>query len=93
MEIKTIKYNDFKSFYKDVSLYGKLHDEFLNYIFRGESSGKYELIPSALRSNNVDKLYLNSKPIDEQWDMEVWQQIAEYNLISSCTKIKKNLYC
>lgn len=51
------QFNDFESFIKETSFGGKLFDTFYNgYIFRGVSTEKYELIPSALRACNKEKL-------------------------------------
>lgn len=56
MKNKTIRYKSFDSFFKDVLPNGKLGNVLYDYdrfIFRGESSGKYKLVPSALREENI----------------------------------------
>lgn len=81
MKIQTKQYDKFENFYKDISLYGPLHNELKHFIFRGEDSGKYELLPSSLREQNIDKLFLGLKPIDPQYNWEYWQQKAEHTLL------------
>jgi hypothetical protein len=59
--IKTITYNSLKDFIEAISYQGELYKFFSpDYIFRGVPSTKYELIPSALRKDNVKKLHLLS---------------------------------
>ncbi|MBO5024527.1 MAG: FRG domain-containing protein [Bacteroidaceae bacterium] len=55
--IKEIQFNNFDSFLKSISYGGELYNIiYPNFIFRGESSDKFKLIPSALREYNKDKI-------------------------------------
>lgn len=55
--IKEYTFKDFDSFIKSISYGGELYNTFhAGYIFRGESSDKFELIPSALRECNKEKV-------------------------------------
>jgi len=61
---------------------GKMNNKLTGWIFRGESSNKYKLIPSALRVENKNKLWLfTQEPINEQSEWEQWQTYAEYVLL------------
>jgi len=56
--IKEIKYESLKDFIDDISYNGKLYNAFeRNYIFRGLSSDKYNLIPNALRDQEQESLW------------------------------------
>jgi hypothetical protein len=55
-----------------------------HYVFRGQSSDTYTLIPSALRSQEQMKLWRASssqKPIQNQAEWEHWQQFAEFTAL------------
>lgn len=55
--IKEIQFNSFSSFLKSISYGGELYNIiYPNFIFRGESSDKYRLVPTALRENNINKV-------------------------------------
>ena len=90
MNIQTKEYDTFKDFYSDISLYGLLHAELKNFIFRGESTGTYELLPSALREDNIDKLFRASKLPENQWNWEYCQQTAEHKLLRNFFMISNN---
>lgn len=51
------RYDDFFSFYKDISPLSMHGGMSRTHIFRGHSSEKYKLLPSALRQENINKLY------------------------------------
>lgn len=55
--IQKKRYKNFLSFYEDISPISKYGYQLREYIFRGHSSEHYELIPSALRQNNMSNLY------------------------------------
>ena len=56
--VKVIEYSDFKNFYADILPSGKLWNKLKGFVFRGQSSDKYLLLPSALREKNYKKLRL-----------------------------------
>lgn len=80
---KTIKeylYEDFESFMKSISYGGDLYDTFCSgFIFRGESSDKYKLIPSALREKNKELLWELGNFAGS--DCMLRQMINEYNIL------------
>lgn len=56
--LKEYTYNDFESFVSAISYGGELYEIFNSgFIFRGESTDEYTLIPSALRNDNKELLY------------------------------------
>ena len=82
MKIENIKYQSFIEFVNDVllpngSLYSKLH----GFVYRGERTNGYKLLPGALREDNLDLLYGAGKPIGNQSQWLWWQIHAEYSLI------------
>lgn len=82
--IKEIHFKDTKELFSELSPFGSYSHLLENFIFRGESSNKYKLLPSALRIENKDKLYALSsigKPIGNQDELEGFQQRAEFELI------------
>lgn len=82
--IKEIHFSDTEEMFHELSPFGKYKDVLENFVFRGESSASYKLLPSALREKNKDKLYLLShieKPIENQSELEFWQQKAEFHLL------------
>ena len=55
--IKEYTFNDFRTFIQSISYGGALYNNFYpGYIFRGESSDKFKLIPSALRECNKERI-------------------------------------
>lgn len=82
MKIENIKYNSFLEFIKDVLLpNGNLYKHLFGFVYRGERTNKYKLLPGALRKDQIDKLFRNSKPIDNQAEWLTWQVHAEYSLL------------
>lgn len=56
--LKEYTYNDFESFVSAISYGGELYEIFNSgFIFRGESTDEYTLIPSALRDDTKELLY------------------------------------
>ena len=67
MKVENIFFDNFNSFLKDVILQGGIYQEKLNgFVFRGERTNEYKLLPGALRENQIEKLFGNSKPIDKR---------------------------
>ncbi|MEB4872111.1 FRG domain-containing protein [Priestia megaterium] len=82
--IEEVYLEDVKELYQQLSPFGKYSHLLRNFIFRGEASAKYKLIPSALREQNKSKLYSFGgidKPVDNQDEWEQWQQHAEWSAI------------
>lgn len=82
--IKEIHFKDTKELFSELSPFGSYSHVLENFIFRGESSNKYKLLPSALRIENKDNLYALSsigKPIGNQDELEGFQQRAEFELL------------
>lgn len=88
MKIEDIKYNSFGKFYNDMLPTGYLGNKMDGFIYRGESTKRYKLVPSALRYENRDKLWAKgTKPIANQSEWEYWQVHAEYMLLRDFYKI------
>ena len=82
MQIKEICFENFDDFIKSLVLpSGDLFNKLNGFIFRGVSSGKYELIPSALREQNREKLWKSIECDEIMKELEYWQIQAEYSLI------------
>ncbi len=96
--VKEIYINDLDSFIKMISYKGSLRQIFSNgYIFRGESSSKYTLIPTALREYKNDELWSlagTQKPGNNQHEWEFWQIHAEFSILRNFFKTcdDNNLY-
>lgn len=65
------------------SIYGKYQYLYRYYVFRGHKDIDYPLIPSSIRLNNKERLWMLSggKPIDNQSEQVKWQIIAEKNIL------------
>lgn len=50
--VDEIEYNDFSKFYNDIFTNGELKGKFRWYIFHGQRSCKFELLPTLFRSDN-----------------------------------------
>jgi hypothetical protein len=83
-----VYFKNVKELYSELSPFGRyknLLDE--GFIFRGESSANYKLIPSVLREENKSKIYSLGrlgKPQGEteyQNEWEYWQQRAEFEAL------------
>ncbi|MEK3788060.1 FRG domain-containing protein [Paenibacillus sp. FSL K6-1230] len=84
--IKTIVFESAEELFNELSPFGKY--SFLlfdNYIFRGESTTKYKLLPTALREENNQYLWDLLKPnIDKETfakNTEYAQRFAEYQVL------------
>lgn len=78
--IKEIQFENSDSFLKSISYGGEIYKIiYPDFIFRGESSDKFKLIPSALREGNKDKVMQlgNCRGHDNQ----MMRIVAEYNII------------
>ena len=85
MMIKTIQYSNFDDFFQNEIYTGKLSNHF---VFRGLSSSRYELIPSALRENNKSILFHGAYIIDDPvCHTELFQTRAEFNLLKRFHKM------
>lgn len=85
MERTVIEYQfeDFNSFIKEISYGGKYYNIFHpNFIFRGESSDKYKLIPSALRVCNKEQIMQlgHCHSLDGR-DCNIMRISAEYQIL------------
>lgn len=82
MQIKEISFESFDDFIKRIVLpSGDLWERLGGFVFRGVPSIGYELIPSSLRIQNLDKVWEMMEADDEMKEMEYWQIQAEYTLI------------
>ena len=91
MKIEEIKYKSFLEFAKDVLFPGgNLYKRLNNFVYRGERTRAYKLLPGALREDNLDKLFCHKKPIDNQAQWLTWQVYAEYSLIREFYKVANN---
>lgn len=80
--IKEIKYESLTNFIDDISYNGKLYNAFeRNYIFRGLSSDKYNLIPNALRQEEQESLWKLSGHGGAMPDWEFDQIRIEFALL------------
>ena len=78
--IKEIQFDNFDSFVKAISYGGEIYNTiYPNFIFRGESSDKFKLIPSALREDNRNKVMRlgNCNGLENQ----MMRIAAEYNIL------------
>lgn len=80
--IKEIKYESLKNFIDDISYNGELYKIFeRNYIFRGLSSDKYNLIPNALREEEQESLWKLSGCSGALLNYEFEQIMIEFMLL------------
>lgn len=78
--IKDIHFNTAEDFLQSISYGGEYYSKFgKNFIYRGHSSEKYFLLPTALRRYMYDDVYPNSPNDDEH----VLYAISEYGQIES----------
>jgi len=79
MKIEKIEFESFLDFFHSIMPTGKLNKTLnLGYIFRGEATNKYDLLPTALRKNNKNKLWGLTKIEENMSELEYWQVYAEY---------------
>ncbi|SEO08370.1 FRG domain-containing protein [Terribacillus saccharophilus] len=81
--VKEITFNTVEEMMAAISPFGEYKNVIDNFIFRGEKSAKYELLPTALRINNQKRLfsYMGGKPVQNQDKYEMWQQYAELTVL------------
>lgn len=78
--VKEHKFGDFDSFVKNISFGGELYNIFhRGFIFRGESSEKYKLIPSALRPDKIERIMQLGR--NHGKDSKMKRVSAEYNIL------------
>jgi len=75
MQVKELKYHNFECFLKHILFPGEFEYEFSNagsdwWIYRGESSGKYKLVPSALREGS-------EKILRAEWGGREFRSVGE----------------
>jgi hypothetical protein len=65
------------------SINGKYSNVNSNYVFRGIKNIKYPLIPSALRSDNIEYIskICSLEDFQIRKDLEIWQVSVEYDII------------
>lgn len=96
--VKEIRFNGFEDFYHAMGPSGKLHSELRGFVFRGQSSIKYKLIPSSLRYNKeegnpfqIDNLSCMAKMTKDSCIQAVHtefdQVLLEYSLLLNFYKI------
>ena len=91
MKIEKIKFDSFDAFLSEVMIPSGFYWKLLNgFVFRGERTNKYKLLPGALREDQVDSLYGSGKPIEEQWKWLSWQVHAEYTILREFYKTANN---
>lgn len=76
--VKERKYSSFKEFWEDVCPFGELGDVLEGFIYRGESSNKYSLLPSVLRTEVKNKIWKwkGESDIDEYESIQIHREIA-----------------
>lgn len=79
--VEIVEIESAKQLFEDLSPFGKYKDVLTGFVFRGECSDKYKLLPSALREVNKEKLYKLADlciPIENQANWNTWQVRVEY---------------
>lgn len=79
--VEVVEIESAKQLFEELSPFGKYKDALTDFVFRGECSDKYKLLPSALRQVNKEKLYKLADtgiPIDNQSEWNTWQVRVEY---------------
>jgi hypothetical protein len=79
--IKEVYFNNVKELFDELSPFGKYKNVLEGYVFRGESSAKYKLLPSALREGNKKSLFSLSDLGVSNLGTENEQQYAEFRLL------------
>ena len=89
MKIERIKFENFNQFLSSTTIPdGELFEKLDGFIFRGESSNKYKLLPTALREEKKSELWNGlGMPIDNQSEWELWQIFAEYEKLRNFFKL------
>lgn len=82
--VKKVEVGSAEELFELISPFGTYNNILKGFVFRGESSNSYRLLPSALRLGNKKKLYDLSgmrMPIDNQSEWNYWQIKAEYQCL------------
>lgn len=82
--VKEVKIGSVEELFQLISPFGAYSNILDGFVFRGESSNSYKLLPSALRLENKEKLYALSGmkvPIDNQSEWSYCQVKAEYQCL------------
>lgn len=87
MKIENVSFGSFVEFFNSILPYGDFNNKINGFIFRGESTSQYKLIPSALRIENKGRLWRGNEPIRDLSDFEYWQILAEYSLLRDFHRI------
>lgn len=68
--------------------WGKGFNQLIGYVFRGHSDSCYQLIPSILRDETIEKCWkaLGGTPVDNQWKWQKWQVHLERRLLQEFYK-------
>lgn len=91
MEIKEIIFSNFGEFLNAVLPNGSIGKSLNGYIYRGEGSSKYKLLPTALRETNIDKLRQQVGPDCFKLNDTEWLQIfAEYRILKKFYVVANN---
>ena len=92
MRIERITFNSFEEFINSTILpTGNLFQKLQGFVFRGESTKRYKLIPSALRKESQNKLWMGLEiPINNQSEWEFYQVYAEYTQLRRFFKLCNN---
>ena len=81
-------FENFEEFLKQLVLpSGELFGKLDGFVFRGLSSGKHELIPTALREGSRERLWSLVTADEATKELEYWQIQAEYSLIREFYRI------
>lgn len=82
MKISEKKFSDYNDFFAYSFPSGILRPDLRECIFRGESTASYELLPSALRPGNKQKVFrYTMETSNPQSETEFWQIKAEYDIL------------
>ncbi|MBL7969101.1 MAG: FRG domain-containing protein [Prolixibacteraceae bacterium] len=87
MKIENVHFDSFVEFFNSVLPNGTFNKKIDGFIFRGESTSQYKLIPSALRLENKKRLWRENEPKGNLSEFEYWQVLAEYNLLRDFYRI------
>ncbi|MEH7308029.1 FRG domain-containing protein [Neobacillus drentensis] len=79
--IKEVHFNNVKELFDELSPFGKYKYVLRDFVFRGESSSHYKLLPSALREQNKKWLFSLSDLSVSNLETEHEQQYAEFRLL------------
>ncbi len=82
MKVKEYIFDDLNEFLNDILPNGAIGKKLNGYVYRGEASDSYKLLPSALRKNNVEKLMQQDGLSCFKINETEWLQIfTEYRIL------------